>query len=237
MKVLKSVLFLFIAMLGFASIGLAHALYIDTPSEGTVGEKHEVKVYYSEFADRTKEKVADWFSDAAQLELWLVHPDGSRTQLMTTVHEDHLSAGFVPQKKGFYRLEISHTTAEVPEKTAYQFNAFAQVQVGAKTKSAAVSEDGADFVLLNIGKAGDKTKKFGVYLNGMAKANIAVTLFLPSGGTKKLKSDKKGIVHFMSNENGVHFLEATIFQKGQAGKTKQDAFESLWRCATQKINL
>lgn len=237
MKSLKTALLLVLALIGFSSAGLAHALYIDTPSEGKLGEKQEVKVYYSEFADRTKEKVADWFSDAAEFELWLIHPNGERTLLQTTAHEGYLSADFTPAKKGVYRLEISHTTAEVPKETAFQFNAFANVKVGNKKKAADISSKSADFSLINLSKEGKEDKKFRVYLNGQPKANVEVTLFLPSGETKKLKSDKKGYVSFTSNEKGVHFLEATIFHKTLGGKTKQDAYSSLWRCATQKIDL
>lgn len=240
MKCLQSALLFFVVLFGFIATGQAHALYIDTPSEGTVGETHEIKVYYSEFADRTKEKVSDWFSDAAQFKLWLIHPDGSRTQLETTANEDHLRAGFIPKENGIYRLEISHTTAEVPEKTAFQFNAFAQVKVGSKKKAAKMTtHHSADFALLKVNKdkAGKNTAKYRVFLNGTPKADVDVTLFHPSGKTTKLKSDKNGFVRFTSGENGIHFLEAAIFQKAMAGKTKQSAYESLWRCATQKVDL
>lgn len=224
-----------ITILGFISTGFAHALYIDTPERGAVEEKHEVKIYYSEFADRTREKLSDWFSDVAHCKLWLVHPDGSRTQLKTTAHEDHLQADFIPRQSGIYRLVISHTTAEVPEKTAFEFNAFARVLVGDQKKGENISPAGTAFALLDVSKPGAKDKKFKVLLNGAPEADVEVSLFSPSGKTKKFKSDKDGLVRFTPEEKGIHFLEATLFQKDLAGKTKQESYTSLWRCATQKI--
>ncbi len=235
MHYLKFVWLFCMAVLGLIGTCQAHALYIDTPLEGSVGEKHDVKIYYSEFADRTKEKVSDWFSDVAGCTLWLIHPDGSRTQLETTAYNDHLRAGFIPGQKGIYRLEISHTTAEVPKKTAFQFNAFARVNVGEVKKGTDVSSEQAGFALLHVSRPRDKNKKFKVLLNGRPAADIEVSLFFPSGKTKPLKSDQDGLLHFTSDEKGIHFLEATRFEKDQAGKTKRAAYSSLWRCATQKI--
>lgn len=136
-------------LIGNMGLGFAHALYIDTNSKGNLDETHEVKVYYSEFADRTKEKVSDWYSDAASFELWLVRPNGMRVLLETKVENDHVSSSFIPKEKGVYRLEISHTTADVAEGTAYQFNAFAQVSVGNSGNAPSISKSTSNFLLVN----------------------------------------------------------------------------------------
>src|SRR5690554_8190323 len=83
----------------------AHALYIETSSQGKAGQRQEVKVYYSEFADGTVEKVADWYSDVKEFQLWLVHPDGQKTALETTAQEDHFTANSFRKKKELIVLE------------------------------------------------------------------------------------------------------------------------------------
>lgn len=231
--------YLFALFLG-GNIGLcfAHALYIDTNSEGKPGEVHNVNIYYSEFADKTHEKVADWYSDAADLELWLVQPNGTRVLLETQVKNDHLSASFVPNEKGIYRLEISHTTADVAEGTAYQFNAFAQVSVGNSGKTAPIGTKSPDLVLVQQLPANNgQTKAFTTYFKGEVKEEVSATLFLPSGETKTLESNAEGIIEFSSNEEGIHFLEATTYHKSEAGKTKKETYQAIWRAATQKIVL
>lgn len=236
MKTIKSFFLLALILGGNIGLGFAHALYIDVNAEGKSGETQEVNVYYSEFADRTKEAVSDWYSDASQFELWLVQPDGTRVLLDTQIKTDHVSSSFTPKEKGVYRLEISHTTADVAEGTAYQFNAFAQVSVGNYKNPSSISAKDADFTLVKENSSSEN-QSFKIYLNGQPKAEISATLFLPSGKTKTLKSDENGIFAFNSEENGVHFLEATIYHETKKGETKKEAYQAFWRCATQKIEL
>src|SRR5690606_26065531 len=130
MKINKpSFLVILFILLNTASLR-GHALYIDTEANGKVAKTQEVKSYYSEFEDRSTEKVADWYSDVANFKLWLIQPDGARKQLSTSANEDHFVSEFTPDQKGNYRLEISHIAEDPGEGTAYQFNAFAEVQVG-----------------------------------------------------------------------------------------------------------
>lgn len=236
MSSFKSFFLLTMLLVGNIGVSFAHALYIDTNSEAKPGQTHEVNVYYSEFADRTHEKVADWYSDVAQFELWLVQPDGTRVLLETQIKNDHVSSSFTPKEKGVYRLEISHTTADVAEGTAYQFNAFAQVLVGTSNNVPSVAANGADFALVDENPSSEN-QSFKIYLNGQPEAEISATLFLPSGKTKVLKSNENGVFEFSSEEKGVHFLEATIYHETKKGATKKESFEALWRCATQKIEL
>src|SRR5690606_5870357 len=76
----------------------AHALYIDTEANGKVGKAQEVKIYYSEFEDRSIEKVSDWYSDVASFKLWLILPDGAREQLSTSAKNDHFVSEFTPEQ-------------------------------------------------------------------------------------------------------------------------------------------
>lgn len=234
-KAILSVLLLLVT-LGWS---YAHALYIDTDSQGKVGQSQEVKIYYSEFADGTVEKVSDWYSDVKDFQLWLIHPDGKKTQLETTAQEDHFTAHFVPESKGNYRLEISHTAEDPGENTAFQFNTFAQVHVGKKASELLLTADGPELYLLEKpqAKKDSRTKTFVTYFKGQPKGEIAATVFLPSGETKEIKSDAEGLLQINLPEDGTYFIEATTYHEKEAGNTKKAPYKSVWRCATQKIKV
>src|SRR5690606_2888900 len=215
----------------------AHALYIDTDTQGKLGKEQEVKIYYSEFADGTVEKVADWYSDVKDFQLWLIHPDGKQTALETTAHEDHFTAHFTPQSKGSYRLEISHTAEDPGEETAYQFNTFAHVYVGKKPSELPLTVDGPDLYLLEKPQAKEnaQTRTFVAYFKGKPTAGVTATLFLPSGESHEVVSDAKGLVNVELPAKGTYFMEATTYHENESGRTKKAPYESVWRCATQKI--
>ncbi|GHA37982.1 hypothetical protein GCM10007103_19450 [Salinimicrobium marinum] len=214
----------------------AHALYIDTNTEGTSGKIHEVKIYYSEFAERKAEKVTDWYSNVADFELWLVQPSGKRTKLSTTAHNNHYSANFTPEKNGAYRLEISHVAEDPGDGTAYQFNAFAPVMVGKKGKMIPVTTESPELVLAEeIQNINSSKRIFKTYFKGTQKEGITATLFLPSGETKEVKSNSEGILEVELDEKGIYFLEATTYHEDESGKTKKAPYKSVWRCATQKL--
>lgn len=218
---------------------LAHALYIDTDTQGKLATAHQVKIYYSEFADRTSEKINDWYSDVAKFELWLVKPNGKKVKLETTAKEDHFLASFTPEKEGIYRVEINHTAEDPADGTAYQFNAFAHVSVESTTTAPPHNTLKNALALIEEPSSleNTKTKTFKTYLDGKPKGDILATLFLPSGDKKEVKSNAEGLLEIDLEEEGIHFLEATIYQKEEAGKTKKGAYQSLWRCATQKIEI
>ncbi|MEQ9439338.1 MAG: hypothetical protein RIG62_09830 [Cyclobacteriaceae bacterium] len=221
------------------SSSYAHALYIDTEVTGKSGSSHAVKVYYSEFADRKDEKIKDWYSDVAAFELWVVAPDGKRSQLPTTAQDDHYVAKFVPEQQGIYRLEINHTAEDPGDGTAYQFNAFAHVQVGKASPTPPITGNSNVLALIEEGSSlkNDKTKTFKTYLNGELKGNVTTTVFLPSGETKEIESNAEGVLEIDLEEEGRHFLEATVYHKDEAGETKKATYKSVWRCATQKIDI
>jgi hypothetical protein len=229
------------ALLLFVTLGWshAHALYIDTETHGKAGKEQEVKIYYSEFADGKVEKIADWYSDVKDFQLWLVHPDGKKTTLATTAHEDHFTAHFTPESKGTYRLEISHTAEDPGESTAYQFNTFAHVYVGKKIAELPLTANGPELYLLEkpLAKKNAQTKTFVTYFKGQPTAGVTATLFLPSGETKEVVSNENGLVEVELPRKGTYFIEATTYHEEEAGRTKKAPYESVWRCATQKIEV
>ncbi|MDT0677672.1 hypothetical protein [Autumnicola musiva] len=224
--------------LNFISVQ-AHALVIDADAKGEINREHEVKVYYSEFKDGTLEKVADWYSNVADFELWLVKPDGKRIQLSTIPEDDHFKANFTPGQEGAYLLEISHVAEDPGDKTAYQFNAFAQVEVGGASGILPVSSYSPDLVLLKEQQKENqvKNKSFKTIYKGEKKEGITVTVFYPSGKTEELKSDAGGNVQIDLSEKGNYFLEATSYNPDEPGETSKSSYTSVWRVATQKFSV
>ena len=241
MKNIQFLLLLPAFLLLNAGLCQAHALYIDTNPQATLGETQEVKIYYSEFKDRTHEKVADWYSNVAGFELWLVQPNGKRVQLPTAAREDHFTASFVPEQAGNYRLEIGHTAEDPGEGTAYQFNAFAQVWAGesAEPKALPVAADQPELLIVEESQTAAKpgTKVFRTYFKGEPQEGIAATIFLPSGKTETVKSNAEGLFEVELKEKGTYFVEATTFHEKEAGHTGKAPYEAVWRCATQKFEL
>lgn len=234
MKVYKNGLLLVLFCLGNVFLAHSHALYIDTNLKGELGQEHQVKVYYSEFADQTNEKLADWFSDVRQFDLWLVHPDGHREKLPTTARDSYVGASFTPHKEGVYRLLISHITKDVPKETAFQFNTSAKVRVGATPTAAEIKT--ADFVIVQQKiENNPSVRKLMVYFKGNPKPGVEVSVYSPSGKINTLTTDENGSLKIKLNQQGTYFLEATMFQQDKPGETAADSYKKLWRCATLKL--
>jgi len=231
-------LILLFAFCFFLKTGIinAHALYIDVDKAGKTGKTHEVRVYYSEFEDRTNENISDWYSDVANFKLWLVGADGERVELSTVNKENHFYASFTPETKGIYRLEIGHTAEDPADGTAYQFNAFAQVYVGNEGEILPVTNESPDLVLIeNSEKKDTISKTFKTYFNGIPVSDMKVTVFYPSGKKEEMKSDSEGTIEFGATEKGDYFLEATTYNEKEPGETNRSSYKSVWRVATYKI--
>ncbi|SHG16599.1 hypothetical protein SAMN05444483_105194 [Salegentibacter echinorum] len=236
MKNIKSFLLAFALMLLNITFVQAHALVIDTGKAGEIGKNHEVRVYYSEFEDRSLEKVADWYSNVADFQLWLVKPTGERIQLKTETGDDVYRANFTPKEQGIHRLEISHIAEDPGDGTDYQFNAFAQVIVGSKKETSVVTAESPELILLEDFESKQPGKKqLKTYFKGKLKEGVTVTIFYPSGKTEDLKSNVAGIVEVDFSEKGNYFFEATTYHPEEKGNTQKAPYKSVWRVATQKL--
>jgi len=79
----KTLLTILISLLSlqFAS---AHALWIETQTNGKLNQKHTVKVYYGEYAEGLVDPIDKWYSDVKDFDLILIAPDGSKKTLEKT---------------------------------------------------------------------------------------------------------------------------------------------------------
>ena len=131
---MKNTISIFALLLLSVSNLFAHALWIETSTTGKTGQKQSVKIIYSEPDDKP-EKLADWFSDVKEFELWLTTPDKQKVKLTTVAGEDHFTSEFTPKKDGVYTLSISKAAKELGGTTIYEFNASAIVKVGKSLKN------------------------------------------------------------------------------------------------------
>lgn len=229
MNTLKIKSFCLTVILFMLVIGVkAHALWIHTSSTSEIGMKHPYKVYYADYHENAIEPVAKWYSDVKEFELWLISPSGKKTKLEPTATEEYFEASFTPEEEGEYRMQISHTADPGESKTAYQFNAYAQIWVG-KGKGQVFPD--SDLALVRKAKVGELE----VFFKGKALADGDIAILGPDAEAQELKTDKKGKIKADLERQGVYFAEATHTEK--LPENDPSGLKAIWRCATLAIEI
>lgn len=228
---LKTVVLFFLAT---TSQLFAHALWIETPSSGKVGQKQDVKIYYGEYAENERDSVAKWYSDVKELSLWLVGPDQQKTKLEYSQGVTALQASFAPTKDGVYTITVSHNAKDFGGTTKYQFNALALVSVGkAPASTAPISKNNELLVFHDVAK-GYKVNtpiQLKTLFKEGAQEKLHVTVASPSGWAKTLTTNAQGVAEFTPLWPGVYFIEASKYGK-EEGELNGIKHEGVWRCAT-----
>ncbi|WP_057939409.1 hypothetical protein [Algoriphagus resistens] len=222
--------FLYLTIMFFMIVAgvQAHALWIHTSSKAKKGEEHPYRIYYADYHENAIEPVANWYSDVKEFELWLISPSGKKTKLEPTATDEYFRGAFVPEEDGEYRLEISHTADPGESKTAYQFNAYAQIWVG-KGKSKANVEN--DLALIK----GQKSSEYEVLFKGNPLPDGELLVLGPDAKTQELKTGKNGKTGIDLSETGIYFAEATHTEK--LPENDPSGLKAIWRCATQAIEV
>lgn len=216
----------------------AHALWIETSTTGKAGQKQAIKIVYSEPDDKP-EKLADWYSDVKDFELWLTTPDKQKVKLATVAGEDHFTSDFTPEKDGVYTLSISKAAKDLGGSTIYEFNASAIVKVG---KSLAGND--ADFntnaisVYADASKAFKINKPFGftTFLKGKPTEKLHVAIASPSGWNRNISSAANGVAEFTPIWPGTYKIETSTSEKAE-GDHFGKPYTSIWRCATLLVDV
>lgn len=229
----KSAILFLLAMLSMMSQIFAHALWIEAPFTAVPGEQQTLKVYYGEYAHKEIEKVEDWYSDVREFALYLIAPDGKKTQLQTKANGDHFVAEFTPEQEGVYTLTVAHDT-KFEGKTKYQFNTTATVAVG-KSLSGKENSSGND-IATTLNGAGSKFKvnkpiELTTLLKSLPAEDISFEIFSPSGWNQQLTSGKDGKIVFTPLWKGIYMIEASKY-RAEEGELDGAGFENVWRCAT-----
>lgn len=229
MNILKMKSMCLALMLTMIIVGAqAHALWIHTASNAEKGKPHPFKIYYADYHENAIESVADWYSDVKEFELYLISPSGEKSKLNPTATAEYFEGSFTPEEEGEYRLEISHTADPGESKTAYQFNAFAQVRVGKGKSKDKVATD-----LALIREADSSVYK--VLFKGKPLAEGEVMVLGPDAVVQELKTGKKGKTNLDLTAKGTYYAEATHTEK--LPENDPSGLEAIWRCATQATTI
>lgn len=234
-RVLSLFAVFFIALLGKVS---AHALWIETSTVGKAGQKQIIKIVYSEPNDKP-EKVADWYSDVKDFELWLTGPDKQKVKLPTTAGEDQYTSEFTPEKDGVYTISVSHTAKELGGKTKYQFNASAVVSVGKSVTGNDPALNPNDIsVFADASKSYKVNKPFALtgFLKEKPAGDLHVAVHSPSGWNKEISTNAQGVAEFTPIWPGKYSIEASKSEK-EEGEHNGKSYTSVWRCATVLLDV
>ena len=206
----------------------AHALWIHTASKSEIGKEHPYKIYYADYHENAIEPVAKWYSNVKEFELWLVSPSGKKTKLQPTATEAYFEGSFTPEEAGEYRMQISHTADPGDSKTAYQFNAYAQIWVG-KGKASTLPD--LDLALVRK----PNSRELEVLFKGKALPEGKLAILGPDAETQELITGKRGKAKADWGSKGTYFAEATHTEKLPENDTS--GLKAIWRCATQAIEV
>ena len=235
----KKICLLFFSLLLTGSSVLAHALWIKTEAVGKKGQKQLVTVLYSE-PDEDPEKLADWYSDVKEFELWLVAPDGKKTKLATAAGEDRYTAAFTPDQDGVYTLFTGKSAKDLGGTTVYQFNASALVTVGNIQKGNNPALNTNDLAVytdpLKVHKA-NSPMKLKTLVNGEKPADkLYISVTSPTGWTKSIATDENGEAEFSPLWPGSYAIEVSKSWKEQ-GTHYDKEYKAIWRCATITVDV
>ncbi len=212
-------LFLAIAMMLMASGAFAHALWIQTSGTGIKGQPVTVKVFFGEYADKSPDSTAKWFSNLNNFKLTLTTPDG-KTQLLNTQADvlNH-TATFIPHQDGVYTLSIVHHVADKHKNNRIEYYAFTDVKIG-RAKNASIPPKEA---LLAFKKS--KKLSYSLSYKQTAFADKKIEIINPAFEKTRTTTNAKGEINFKPTVKGGYFMTAME-------EEKDNSSEKTWHVAT-----
>ncbi len=219
-------LFVFVLLLtSFNSF--AHNIWIETSGKGKIGQEQIAKIFLGGYGENERDSTARWFSNTADVVVWLTTPNGTQTQLTKKAAGNCFTVAFTPSAEGAYLVSLKHEVAEVFGTTKYVYYAGAKVQVGTVTTSKEWTTF-SDFALQTIVN-GKEVKAKALYKNQPAdKATMAVGS--PSGWNRQIEL-KAGEGSVEALWNGLYVFEAFYKEKASGNWNGKD-YTSVMHIAT-----
>lgn len=215
----------------------AHYMWVETASQGQIGEQQEVKVYFGEYTYGVVEQVgSEAFNNMQNFTLYAVSPSGEKTILNTTSQEDHYLAYYTPDSEGTYTFYLDNNEIEVIDYTQYDFGIFkthyhavAKMQVGgAKQQSSINNPTGITVKSLPT----DNNKmKLQVFYKGEPLAETEAVVYVKELWNKKLITDQEGFIETNLPWDTKYIVEIT-YKEEIPGIYKGEEYEFIWHCVT-----
>lgn len=238
-------LFLITALLVMGlSKSFAHFMWIETNATGKINTSQEVRVYFGEYGHDVREKVgSDTFNKMQAFTLWAIAPNGEKTKLTVTPADLYYKAAFTPKTNGTYTFVLDNDKIEVIDFTKYNFGIFkthyhatAKTEVGSgHTASASANPNGlsiSDISKKQVGLNGEITLKITYKNEPFAEKEI--DLFIPNQWSRKVKTNKEGIITFKAPYKTQYLVEAT-HKEETPGTYNNKEYQFIWHSATYAI--
>lgn len=243
---MKKIILILIPWVGFVCGAQAHALWLEANPQGQIGKSHEVKVYFGEFSEGVLESVeGESFEFVKKFKVWVMDPDGRKSEIRVAPSENYYNTSFTPKKKGTYTILLNNDEIEVMDYSEYNYGIFkthyhsvAKVIVGeVNSQTVSSNQKGITLVDLSAEKPsanGEATLQ--VVYKGTPLADTEVTVFVADGWAKKLTTDKKGKIALQLPWAVQYFVEVSKKEE-VPGEYKGTPYEFVYHCATYSIDL
>ena len=236
---MKTKFILFLTCLLGTLTAQAHYLWIETNTNGKLGQSQEVRVHYGEYTYGVIEKVeGEAFPAVSKFTLWVISPDGSKTELKTEPKEDHYLASFTPSQNGVYTIALNNNEIDVIDYTQYDFGIFkthyhstAKVKVGTDGDTKAENPEG--IVVKQLENDG-KEIKLQVLYKGEPIPKNELKVYVADLWSKTLYTDDNGEVSFALPWDTKYIVETTTKEE-IPGTYNGEEYEFIWHCATYCI--
>ncbi len=224
----------------------AHYLWIETAPTGKIGKEQEVRVYFGEYTYGLQEEVrGEGFEKVKKFKVWVIAPNGEKTELAFEPKEKYYSASFTPESAGTYTIALNNDEIEVIDYTQYDFGIFkthyhsvAKVVVkGGLRNTAANNPEGLTIVDHSknaIEKGAEQTLQ--VLYKGEPLAEAEVIVFVADLWSKELETDEQGKVTFKLPWETKYIIEVSKKEEVPGNYNGQD-YEFIYHAVTYSIQL
>lgn len=235
-KLLTTLLFTVLPLLNAS----AHYLWLETQKTGSLGKSHEIRVHYGEYTYGVVEKVdGENFPLVAKFKLWVIAPDGSKTELVAQPGTDHYLAHFTPMQEGVHTVSLNNNEIDVIDYTQYDFGIFkthyhatAKVLVGT-IDADTLTDNPEGIVVKQLAQEGSQVRLQLLY-KGKPLANNELKVFIADLWSKTLYTDGDGQLSFALPWPTKYIVETTVKEE-VPGRYNGKDYQFIWHCATYCI--
>ncbi|PZR21587.1 MAG: DUF4198 domain-containing protein [Flavobacterium psychrophilum] len=235
---------LLILLLFVTANSFAHFMWVETSPVGKINKKQEVRVYFGEYTYGEIENAdEEAFNKVKNFDVWVISPTGEKTKLQMTPAVTFYSGSFEPKANGTYTVVLNNSNIDVIDYTQYNFGIFkthyhatAKVEVGGTaSETAAINPNGLTIVDISKKVPANKGEvAFKVLYKGQPVKEQEVAVYITDQWSKKLYTDKDGIIKF-SLPWGVKYIMETTKKEEVPGNFNGKDYQFIWHCATYSI--